>query len=129
MFQSVRVLDASVVLAAILGEVSADEAEVWLVGSCISAVNLSEVVAKLVDRNFPADVIADSIAEARLDIRPFDEPQAARAGLLRKDTRHIGLSFGDRACLALAAELGLPAVTADRAWAQLDLDIAVEVIR
>ena len=112
-----------------LGEVSADEAEAWLVGSCISAVNLSEVVAKLVDLNFPADVIAGNIAEARLVVRPFDDTQAARAGLLRKDTRHIGLSFGDRACLALAAELGLPAVTADRGWARLDLDIAVEVIR
>lgn len=129
MAQSVRVLDASVVLAALLGEVLEDEAEAWLVGGCISAVNVSEVVAKLVDLNFPADVIATNIAEARLDIRPFDDAQAERAGFLRKDTRNMGLSFGDRACLALAGGLDLPVVTADRAWAKLDLGIAVEVIR
>jgi len=39
------------------------------------------------------------------------------------------LSLGDRACLALGERLGLPVVTADRAWADLDLDVAVSLIR
>jgi ribonuclease VapC len=41
----------------------------------------------------------------------------------------LGLSFGDRACLALAKSLVAPALTADRSWARLDLGIAIEVIR
>jgi ribonuclease VapC len=43
--------------------------------------------------------------------------------------RHYGLSLGDRACLALAMELKLPVVTADRAWIDLDLGIDICVIR
>lgn len=31
-------------------------------------------------------------------------------------TRALGLSLGDRACLALTAELGATALTADQAW-------------
>lgn len=38
-------------------------------------------------------------------------------------------SLGDRACLALAMELKLPVVTADRAWIDLDLGIDICVIR
>jgi ribonuclease VapC len=41
----------------------------------------------------------------------------------------LGLSIGDRSCLALAAEHDLPAVTADRAWSALDAGIEVVVIR
>jgi PIN domain nuclease of toxin-antitoxin system len=50
---------------------------------------------------------------------------------LRESTRSLGLSLGDRACLALAKLKALPAVTADRPWMLLDpkLEITVECIR
>ena len=48
---------------------------------------------------------------------------------LRALTRAHGLASGDRACLALARRLGLPALTADRTWAELGLGISVVVIR
>jgi PIN domain nuclease of toxin-antitoxin system len=32
----------------------------------------------------------------------------------------MGLSLGDRACIALAMELGATAMTCDRAWTSLD---------
>jgi PIN domain nuclease of toxin-antitoxin system len=48
---------------------------------------------------------------------------------LRTDTRRRGLSLGDRACLALAETPGLPAVTADRHWAQPGLSIDIRPIR
>ncbi len=123
------VLDASVALAAILGELEPAKTEFWLARSCISTVNLSEVVARLVDLNYPQEVIAENIDAMQLDVKPFDHAQAERAGLLRGSTRQRGLSLGDRACLALAEELGCPAATADKAWAKLDLGIKIELIR
>jgi PIN domain nuclease of toxin-antitoxin system len=123
------VLDASVILAAMLGEMTPAEAELWLVGSCLSTVNLSEVVSKLVDRGYEADAIGQNLDALKLDVRPFDPAQAQRAGLLRGATRQFGLSLGDRACLALAAELDRPAVTADKAWAELEIGIRIELIR
>lgn len=58
--------------------------------------------------------------------RPFDAEDACLAGELAGVIREAGLSLADRACLALAGRLGVPAVTADRTW--LSLDIGVEVI-
>lgn len=126
---SAYVIDASVLLAAILGELTAEETERWLAGGCISAVNLSESATKLVDHGYPADVITDMLQAMKLDVWPFDQAQAESAGLLRASTRQYGLSLGDRACLALAKALQRPAATADRAWAKLDIGIPVELIR
>jgi PIN domain nuclease of toxin-antitoxin system len=38
-------------------------------------------------------------------------------------------SLADRACLALAERLGVPAVTADREWAKADVAAEVQLIR
>jgi ribonuclease VapC len=65
----------------------------------------------------------------RLEVVPPDEAQAWAAGELRRQTRAAGLSLGDRACLALARYLGLPAVTADRAWRGLLPDVQAVLIR
>jgi PIN domain nuclease of toxin-antitoxin system len=70
--------------------------------------------------------ILDSMA---LEIVPFDQAQALRTGLLRSHTRHMGLSLGDRACLALAEHLAVPAFTADRIWQSLNIGIEVRLIR
>ncbi len=48
---------------------------------------------------------------------------------LYPQTRNRGLSLADRACLALALDKGWPVMTADRAWAGLDIDVEVEMIR
>jgi PIN domain nuclease of toxin-antitoxin system len=97
--------------------------------AAISAINVSEVVAKLDEAGTPADEIVEVIDALRLEIVDFDVRFAYRAGLLRSVTRSAGLSLGDRACLALAVYLKLPAVTADRRWADLNLDIQIELIR
>ena len=122
-------LDASALLASVFGEQGAAEVDARLDNACVSAVNLSEVVATLTERGTPAEIIALTLTSLNLDVRPFDREQAERAGLLRPETRRYGLSLGDRACLALAATLGRPAVTTDRAWIRLDLGIAIEVVR
>jgi PIN domain nuclease of toxin-antitoxin system len=123
------VLDASALLAAMLGEPGAEAVEAHLAESCISSVNLSEVVAKLSERGVPGEAIRESLADLDLDVRDFDAAQAMRAGELRLATRKKGLSLGDRACLALAAELGAVALTTDAAWLGLEHGIAVELAR
>ena len=124
-----RIVDSSVVLAFLLRELTAEEAEPWLSGASISSVNLSEIVSKLVDRGLAAEAISDTIADLNLEVWPFSQAQAERAGLLRSRTRERGLSLGDRACLALAIDLGCSVATADKAWAGLDIGIPIELIR
>ncbi len=122
------VLDASALLALMLGEPGAAQVERRL-PDCIGAVNLSEVIAKLQERGIPGDVIDESLADLDLDVVAFDAEQALRAGLLRRATRSQGLSLGDRACLALAAVRDAIVVTTDRAWTGLAIGIRAELAR
>lgn len=123
------VLDASAVLALINGEPGADLVAQLLPSSMVSSVNLSEVVAKLADFGMPQRAIRDTLDSLRLDVVPFDAEQAYEAGLLRLATRGAGLSLGDRACLALAGRLELPALTTDASWTGLRTEARVRVIR
>lgn len=122
-------LDASAVLAMMLGEDGGNQVRERLASSQISAVNLSEVVAKLQDGGVPDEVITSSLAELNFDVIAFNQSQAVRAGLLRASTRSNGLSLGDRACLSAAESCNAVALTTDRAWGKLELDIVVEVLR
>lgn len=123
------VIDASVVLAALKGEPGGDRLADMRGGRLISSVNLTEVVTRLLDLEF-ADRQALSMVEALgLTVVPFDAQTAVRAGLLRERTRTAGLSLGDRACLALAATLSLPVLTADRNWDRVSADVEVHQIR
>lgn len=123
------VLDASAVLALIFGEAGADKVLPLMGGALISAVNFSEVVAKLADLGADAQAAAAQAASLGITLVAFDEAQAIAAAALRPLTRHLGLSPGDRACLALASLRGLPAVTADRDWRKLGEGWRIETIR
>ncbi|MBF0871536.1 PIN domain-containing protein [Gluconobacter japonicus] len=103
-------------------------ARYWLRDAAISAINLQEIVSKAVDKGVPAEGVSELIAALRLDVRPLDHNLALTAGLMRDATKRVGLSHGDRTCLALAKKMGLPAVTADRAWAEIADVIGVEVV-
>ena len=95
----------------------------------MSAVNFSEVVAKLTERGVAEGVIRQSLETLGIDIIAFDLDLAYAAGLLRGLTMKAGLSFGDRACLALATHLGTEALTADRTWSELGLDVTIRLLR
>ena len=123
------VLDASAVLALLLDEPGCAAAEPYIGAGLLSVVNYSEVVARLNDVGAAAEFINNQIDELALTLVPFEQETALAAGMLRAVTREYGLSFGDRACLATAQALGLPAVTADQAWAELDIGVRVELIR
>ena len=94
----------------------------------MSAVNLSEVVERLSDRGLPEEAIGAAIGLLDLSCAAFDDDAAFAAGLLRRVSRSVGLSLGDRACLALGRERNLPVLTADRAWSGIDLGPGIEVV-
>jgi PIN domain nuclease of toxin-antitoxin system len=76
------------------------------------------------------DALISSVLDPlQLRVVAFDATQARAAGLLRDTTRSLGLSLGDRACLALAAQLGATALTTDRAWAKLGGGVGVVLAR
>lgn len=126
---SEAVVDASALLALLNAEPGADHVAAALPDAVVSAVNVAEVVAKLADAGVPPDEVGEIVTGLGLDVRPFDEALALATGLLRLQTHALGLSLGDRACLALAVQLSLPVITADRVWKRLKLGIEIRAIR
>ncbi len=123
------VIDASALLALLNDEPGADVVAEALRQGVISAVNLSEVIARLCGAGMPEKAIRKALQPLGIDIVPFDEEQAYQAGFLRISTQDWGISLGDRACLGLAKKLGIDALTADKAWAELSIGTTIKVIR
>ncbi len=123
------VLDASAILCLIRGEEGANLVKAALPASVVSAVNLAEVVAKMVDLGMEAAMIDMVLEPLQLRVSPFDADQARACGLLREATRPQGLSLGDRACLELAAHREATALTTDHAWRQVNANTTVAFAR
>jgi len=129
------VLDASALLAYLRDEPGAEAvADAIAVGAAISTVNLAEVLSRAADRGGdPTGLIRQMTDQGLLDgavsVEPFTTPDAIEVASLRVRTRDHGLSLGDRACVALAKRLTLPALTADTAWSRLDLGVELRQIR
>jgi PIN domain nuclease of toxin-antitoxin system len=123
------VLDASSLLAVLLEEPGADVVARGMAGSAMSAVNYSEVLKKAVERGGTLEAAASVVRGLQLEIVPFAETQASDAARLYPGTKNLGLSFADRACLALAIELKGALYTADSRLAESDTPIRVVLIR
>ncbi len=123
------VLDSSVILAHINGEPGSAHAAAFFGDALISAVNLAEVVGKLVERGASLGLTRAALSRYGLQVAVFDEELAERTGALRPQTKAFGLSLGDRACLALAQRSALPVLTADRTWKELNLSVEVHLLR
>ena len=123
------VLDASAVLALLQNEANGAVIASMLDEGMISSVNFAEVVGRLQDLGMPDDAIRETLSFLPLHVIPFTEEQAYAAGLLNSATKPLGLSLGDRCCLALAKLEGLQAVTADRAWRELSIGVSIQTIR
>ena len=95
----------------------------------IGAVNLAEVHSKLSERGQFGRQALSELLSVMEEVVPFTEEHATITGGLRASTRHLGLSLGDRACLALGMALDLPVYTADGDWAELQLPCVVRPIR
>ena len=123
------VLDASALLALINQEAGSERVAAVISTACMSAVNSAEVVSKLMDKGFSETEIRDMFRALSLPIVPFDEEQCFISGLLRTETKNLGLSLADRACLSLAIQQKLSVLTADRVWASLPLGLDIQLIR
>ena len=113
---SEAVLDSSALLALLWNEPGADHVSATLPGALLSSVNLAEVLTKLCERGLSGSEgreLAESLGVVVVD---FDADQAEATAALRESTRGLGLSLGDRACLALARRQNCLALTADSAW-------------
>lgn len=97
-------------------------------GDCrMSVVNLAEFVSKVHERQPDTEQIATLLEELCLHVVDYDREQAMATGLLRAITRPLGLSLGDRACLALAQQLNAPVLTADRPWLALATPLNLDI--
>lgn len=126
-------LDASAVLAWVFGEAGAAVVEGVLPSALLSAVNASEVRAKADARGVAdVDALEDGLHQVGLRVLPFDHTAARACADLASRLHRLGrrpLSLADRACLGTAQVRGIGVLTADRAWATLDLGVEVQLIR
>jgi PIN domain nuclease of toxin-antitoxin system len=130
---SKAVFDTSALLAVINVETGCDRVSELLAGlgdqALVSAVNLSEAQAVLINRGTPGDEAWEMLSDFNLEVVAFDAEQARSAGALISQTRKFGLSFGDRACLALGMREKCIVITADQAWKKLKVGVEIELIR
>jgi PIN domain nuclease of toxin-antitoxin system len=126
------VLDSSALLAILHQEPGAEiftEQFDLLERAVMSAVNVVEVYGKLVGRGIGSAEAWEAVIAPIPEIMDFDTEQAKIAGGLLPQVRRLGLSLGDRACLALGIALQAPVYTADRAWKSVRVGVSVHVIR
>lgn len=123
------VLDASALMAFLHSEPGGDMVWQALSDALISAVNYSEVLKKAIERGKEAKKVASAIRRLSLVIVPFDEQLAMTSAELYPQAKQHGMSFADRACLALGVQRGVTVLTAERKMKLVALPIKVKLIR
>lgn len=116
---STVVIDASAILAAILGEPGGDSVFDLVDEAIVSTVNVAEVYTYAAINELPTEAIDAFFADTGIAIVSFDPAQAVTAGQLASLTRKAGPSLGDRSCLALAKLQNAEVLTADQSWQQV----------
>ena len=124
------VLDASAILASLLQEPGCERlTDAVMERAVASTVNLAEVQTKLVQRGYPPEEAWEDALDQVTAAEPYTAEQAKIPGTLALKTRSLGLSLGDRSCLALAIALNAEVYTTERAWKNLKLGVPIHVIR
>jgi PIN domain nuclease of toxin-antitoxin system len=123
------VLDASAILAAAHNEPGAGIVLAHVSEAAVSTINLAEAQGKLIQRGLSPSDAWEVALNFCSEVFSFDTAQASVAGGLVASTRSVGLSLGDRACLALAMLLKAPVYTTDRLWKKLHLGVEIRLLR
>lgn len=123
-------LDASAVLAYLHEEAGADDVGAALASAApclMTAANHAEVVGRCLDRGVAEEVVEPMLAELGYQVLPVTAEDGALAGRLRSLTRTLGLSLGDRLCLASAKRHGGIVLTTDRPWLELAAPLGLDI--
>ena len=123
------VLDASALLAWLKKERGHGVVERYLDDAVISTVNLSETIAKSLVKGGSLEVVYAQIQSLNLGVLSFTEEECLIAATFHVTTKDLGISLGDRACLALGCKLQLPVVTAEHRWKDFDSGVELIMIR
>jgi len=123
------VLDASALLAYLRAEPGSEAVDGVLGSALITSVNWAEVLQKSLSAGVEAKGLRQELQALGLAVEPFSAGDADTAALLWPQTRNLGLSLADRACLSLALRLNLPVLTCDRIWAELTLPLRIHLLR
>lgn len=121
------ILDASAVLALLKEERGGAKVAGVVSDAAIGVFNFAEVVSHFVRLGVPVDEIGTMLRALPFTIVAADADLAWETGRLRAATAAVGLSLGDRFCLALAKRENLPAWTADKAWKTVAEAVGVKV--
>jgi len=125
----VIVLDASALVALWRRERGWERVARDISSSAVSSANLAEALSKFVEDGGDADTMASETVKAGCEIVVVSVMHAITTANLRPVTRPLGLSLGDRLCLALAIERNCEVLTADRNWAKLSIGVPIQLIR
>lgn len=123
------ILDASALLALINQEKGADVVKGYFPDVMMSAVNVAEVATVLHHAGIPSHEVTVLLNDLLQTVIPFEKKHIYQTAFLREKTKHLGLSFADRACLALGLLNQHTIVTADKAWGKLSLGVNIQLIR
>jgi ribonuclease VapC len=117
------------VVAVLNSEPGADVVLGAIAGAFISAVNYSEVLKKTIERCQTTGPIAALLQSYSVEIVPFDQTLAVASAELFPATKAHGMSFADRACLALGIQRKLLVLTSERKMRIPALPVKVKLIR
>lgn len=123
------VLDSSALVAAFLAEPGADRVLPVLRNSAIGTANLAEVLERLQRNGADPESSYLDVIDAGIEIVDVSHEHAIVAAQLRPTTKALGLSLGDRLCLALALERNATVVTAEQIWSQVNIGLKIDIIR
>ena len=122
------VLDASAILAVLNSEPGAEQVAPLMETALVSVINEAEVIGRLVARGRSPEGAVNIVKALPYQLVELDRDLCRRAGAWWGVTKPQGLSLADRCCLALAEREGLPALTADTSWAEINLPVRVHLI-
>jgi ribonuclease VapC len=124
------VMDSTALIAVVYQEPGYERVVEILDKSAISAVNLAEIINKLILRGSPAEAVRHALLKLELTVEDWTDDLAYRSAEFTPFTKSHGLSLGDRACLTLAKQLHATAVTSDRTWRRMpSLGVPIMIFR